>query len=175
MRELGPQPRDPRDSAVAGYPCHRIEAGRGVPSAPACPRRRRRRTGSDTCARRRRRRAPIAPAPGGARTDVGKARDVLQDLLQHRGDQRPAAELAVHDERDEPHRFVRVEVVEGALVDVVEVARRGAHHAIVGEIGGGHAGHHAVRRGELDGQIGIRSRRWSSSEPPWQGGLPSPA
>src|ERR1700746_2383839 len=66
--------------------------------------------------------------------DIARARELGQQLVEHGGDQRTAAKLAMDHEHQKPHGFVLDEILEGALVCLVEIARIGAQHAVVGEI-----------------------------------------
>src|ERR1700742_4630475 len=54
--------------------------------------------------------------------DAGKAADVFQDAIDLRRHQGTAAEMAMHRDVEERHRFVGVEIVERVLVDVVPIA-----------------------------------------------------
>src|SRR5262249_60722792 len=44
--------------------------------------------------------------------DIGRAGEARQQLVEHRADQRPPAELAMDHHHDEPHRLVRQQIVE---------------------------------------------------------------
>src|SRR6266478_8029336 len=66
--------------------------------------------------------------------DIARACELGQQLVEHGGDQRTAAELAMDHEHQKPHGFVLDEILEGALVCVVEIAWIGAQHAVVREI-----------------------------------------
>ena len=50
--------------------------------------------------------------------DIGKAAEVFQDLVQHRGHQRTAAEMAVDGDVEERRGLVLIEVVEGVATIV---------------------------------------------------------
>ena len=55
--------------------------------------------------------------------DVGQLPHIGQHLLQHRGDQGPASELAMDGEHQEPRWFVLVQIVERPLVYIEQIAR----------------------------------------------------
>ena len=61
----------------------------------------------------------------------------------------------VDHQRLQSDGLVLAQIVEGAAMHVEQIARRGAQHAVVGEVGGRHAGDRAVRRVNLDRQIGV--------------------
>src|SRR5262249_58754492 len=87
--------------------------------------------------------------------DIARACELGNQLVEHVRDQRTAAELTMDHEHQKSHGFVLDEILEGALVCVVEIARISAQQAVVREIRRWHACDRAVRRVNFDRQIGI--------------------
>src|SRR5262252_7221161 len=78
--------------------------------------------------------------------DTGELPNVSDDLIEHRDDHWPAAEMTMQGEHQHAHRLVLVEIVEGPCIDVDEIAGARPQDAIVGEIAVGHCGNDAVLR-----------------------------
>jgi hypothetical protein len=79
---------------------------------------------------------PACDLAVGREPDVGKLRKVLEDLVEHRTDQRPAAEMAIQGEAQLGRRLAQIEVVEGLLVDFPQHHRARPRYMAVGELAG---------------------------------------
>src|SRR5262245_46913639 len=79
----------------------------------------------------------------------------LQELVEHRRHQRPAAEMAMEADVEKPHRLLLAQILESVAVDLEEAARRSPQHAVVDEIAPGKGDDVAARGGLLARQADV--------------------
>src|SRR5262249_57324639 len=70
----------------------------------------------------------------GGEPDLGKSCHVFEQLLEDCRDHRPAAEVAVHRQRQKPWRLVLIEEIERLLVHLPQVERARPQHSVVREV-----------------------------------------